>query len=356
MAITKLPTAPSEDGSSVIVIPVSSAPDPAPASAHNRTLSTTSTATLDVEAWASEALASLTVSPAACGTGSTLSIPLDAVANSSPQLRLRNVQFDPSGGGAGITPPRRAPATPARRDSVKRREELLRGKEGTRQRRRWENDHLLGVPNAQPPTPSDWLIHPTHPVLDTVPYAIAQYWDKGLRERVEERKAAFAATRRKKVVDDEDIGKVPRDLRATVKKTPAVKSWLKVLEEPVRQFVVEKGLAIGESVESEDDDEVVFVGRNGGMMDAKEFKKAQIVSKEKQLQEGIVLDTIGDDESGPFRRFLTHSISEYYGLSSKSVTVGNPARRVVYIGVKQPGKRHAPPLRMVLPPPLWEMF
>jgi hypothetical protein len=40
--------------------------------------------------------------------------------------------------------------------------------------------------------------------------------------------------------------------------------------------------------------------------------------------------------------------------------VGNPARRVVYIGIKQkqkqPGPRHKPRCRPTLPPPLWEMF
>jgi hypothetical protein len=60
------------------------------------------------------------------------------------------------------------------------------------------------------------------------------------------------------------------------------------------------------------------------------------------------------------RRWLTHAISDYYGLESKSAMVGNPARRVVYVGVKQkqkqPGPRHKPPCRPMLPPPLWEMF
>jgi hypothetical protein len=58
------------------------------------------------------------------------------------------------------------------------------------------------------------------------------------------------------------------------------------------------------------------------------------------------------------RRWLTHSISDYYGLDSKSVMVGNPSRRVVYVGAKQkqPAARHKPPSRPVLPPPLWETF
>jgi hypothetical protein len=42
--------------------------------------------------------------------------------------------------------------------------------------------------------------------------------------------------------------------------------------------------------------------------------------------------------------------------------VGNPARRVVYVGVKQTQQkqvvapRYKPSSRPVLPPPLWEMF
>lgn len=35
------------------------------------------------------------------------------------------------------------------------------------------------------------------------------------------------------------------------------------------------------------------------------------------------------------RRWLVHSIAAYYGLSSRSVTVGNPARREAYVGIKE---------------------
>ncbi|GAB1319559.1 R3H-associated N-terminal domain-containing protein [Madurella fahalii] len=409
MAVTRIPMSPDGEGDEHQQ-PQQPQPAHPPHALHQHSLSNASTATVDIEAWTVAALESLSIAPIARGTGNALSIPLDgnqanardkmadgndeaaAAAAAAAQMKLRGVAFaDEAAYGASITPPRRPPS---RRDSMRKREALLKGKEGSRQRRRWENDRLLHVPNVQPPLPSDWQVRPTYPVHGTIPYQLAQYWDKGLRDRAEERKAAFAAHRRSTTAATTaggggdttasqlpEVGHVPRDLRNTAKRTPAVKSWLKVLEEPVRQFVVERGLAAampvrdgeGSGDESTDpeDEEIVFVGRNGRMRDGKplqDWKKAAATRKQKKGTEtveerGMVLDTREDDAGGAFKRWLTHSISDYYGLDSKSVMVGNPARRVVYVGVKQkqtqkqkPGTRHKPPSRPVLPPPLWEMF
>lgn len=380
MAITKVPLTPSSETDESWqpqhqeTIAASAAPvHPPHGSLHHYSISNASTATLDIESWTVAALESLDITPIARGTGNSLSFSIDShddhpdAANAPVQMKLRNIAFD-SGAGAGITPARRPPV---RRNSVTRREQMLKGNEGSRHRRRWENDHLLNVPNVQPPQPSDWQIRPTHPVV-TVHYELAKYWDKGLRERVEERKAAFATHRKTAPVSvgaRAEAGRVPRDLRVTAKKTPAVKSWLRVLEEPVRQFLVDKGLVAKPTSEEEEahetssseDDEIVFVGRNGAMLDGRAFKKAVRQSRDgeakRPAETGMVLDSLGDDETGAFKRWLTHSISDYYGLDSKSVTLGSPARRVVYVGVKQLGsQRHAPAIRSVLPPPLWEMF
>jgi hypothetical protein len=60
------------------------------------------------------------------------------------------------------------------------------------------------------------------------------------------------------------------------------------------------------------------------------------------------------------RRWLVHSIAAYYGLSSRSVTVGNPARREAYVGIKakevmmKTGRRvSSPALEADLPRPLY---
>jgi hypothetical protein len=139
-----------------------------------------------------------------------------------------------------------------------------------------------------------------------VPYQLAQFWDQkgAVRERVEQRKAAFGSR------GISTVGKVPRDLHTKAKRTPAVKSWLRVLEEPVRQFLVDRGSSVAvedsDSLDS-DDEEIVFVGRNGSMTDARAWKKAQRETRDREVQQGMVLDSIEDDESASFK-YVTPSI------------------------------------------------
>ncbi|CAK7211262.1 hypothetical protein SBRCBS47491_001063 [Sporothrix bragantina] len=162
------------------------------------------------------------------------------------------------------------------RDSQRRRNLLLVGKEGSRQRRRWENDRLMHVPNAQPPLPSDWEVRPTHTVHYDLPYHLAQFWDCGMREMINERRAAEAIRHRQQLIAHQSqtpvptpqkkksskkspkkakskkqtstsssgsvspsptFGMVTRDLRVAVKKSETIKLWVRALEEPVRQYV-----------------------------------------------------------------------------------------------------------------------
>jgi hypothetical protein len=95
---------------------------------------------IDIEAWteqATAALSSVAISAPremAGVTTVTLAIPLDDDA------LVRGGHVQPMGAAAvakeGGLYTRKAPV---RRDSMNRREALLRGKEGSRQRRRWEN-------------------------------------------------------------------------------------------------------------------------------------------------------------------------------------------------------------------------
>ena len=159
-------------------------------------------------------------------------------------------------------------------------------------------------------------MQPTHPVQN-VPYQLASYWDRGLRERAEERKHAYVAQRKQaagvRAVPGTraEAGKVPKELRATAKRTPAMKDWLRVLEEPVRDFMVARGIAKPTAEDSSDemdsdDEEIVFVGRNGTTRDGalpreKGWKEARREVGNQEADTGLVLDTLGDDDVGAFK-------------------------------------------------------
>lgn len=258
---------------------------------------------------------------------------------------------------------------------------------------------LSDVPNVEPPAPSDWEPRPVYPIHH-IPYHVAQYWDRGLRQQVEEKqKMAAGGSRRhqRNPAAPEGKGRVPRDLRETVKKTPGVVGWVRSLEEPVRQFLLDRG---GGAVVPEDvvvsesdvsDDEVVFVGRKSALPSADGRKKARCEGHDREVENrGMIFDSLEDDESGAFkyvfpiadsncffslvckwqqqyyrtktqlflshRRWLTHSISGYYGLDSRSVTMGTPARRCVYIGIREIDVKKGRDIWTDLPRPLWEHF
>ncbi|KAG9244680.1 R3H-associated N-terminal domain-containing protein [Calycina marina] len=268
---------------------------------------------------------------------------------------------------------------PLRRDSMKRRDALLKGKEGSRRRQRWENDRLLHVPNAQPPLPCDWAPMPLYPV-HTVPYYLAPLWESGIKAVAEE--ARNKKTARAGV--SEQKGRVPQELRQKLKKSKGAKTLLQELEEEVRRFVrqwelelsgekennreeeesdeeYEKVLFVGrgrgDSVSSagevdSEDETIVFVGRNGGMSDEQRKTVEKGLEKEK-----LVFDSLADDTGASFGRWLVHSIAAYYGLTSRSITVGDPARREAYVGIKQmKSGRSTSDFHSELPRPLWGMI
>ncbi|KAL2866862.1 uncharacterized protein BJX67DRAFT_118315 [Aspergillus lucknowensis] len=324
-----------------------------------------------ISAWTEQATASLEdlaiTEPAPAGEGSTLvsgstasrgtargtdvslSIPLDDPA---PRVRILGqlpeetprVPKAPS-----VTFRRREPL---RRDSLKRREALLKGKDGSRRRQRWENDRLLHNPWAEPPSPKDWLPHPTHTWHEPMPYYLAPLWDTHyahLDRRTSKQMANDAKT---------DRHHIPKELRLKLKHARAARGMLQDLEEDIRQFIRrwnerellhrENGLADSpSSSDEESEDEIVFVGRNGQTHDSPGRKaKLQIIRQTMKSHverdgEKMVFESLVDDRAAGFGRWLVHSIASYYGLHTWSVTVGTPARREAYVGFypPSPGKR-----------------
>ncbi|PNH44511.1 hypothetical protein VD0004_g3176 [Verticillium dahliae] len=360
-----------------VASPAAKAASPSPRTPSRQINHATPPGVIDIEAWTISALQSLSVSPIARGTGSPLTIPLDEAPKQKEDKtqaegtrRTVTIAVDPR------ADPIRRPLS--RRDSLKSRDAALKGSEGSRQRRRWENDRLIGVPNAQPPIPSDFEPRPTHPIHH-VPYHLAAFWDRdsptsaSVRQRLDTKSLAQQARRKTQQLANgsatgRGAGMVPRDLRDYTKRSPAIKNWVRFLEEPVRNFVrQQRGDApVDEDTDAEgldsEDEEIVFVGRKNQPTPAAAAAKAQGWKKATRddgsgnLETGVVFDELGDDESASFKRWLTHSISDYYGLESRSVTTGTPARRVVYIGSKQLETKHRGPNAIDdLPPPLWEI-
>ena len=226
----------------------------------------------------------------------TLDIPLDnetALADSPPQRTATETH----------TVYKRK--EPVRRDSLNRRQALLKGKEGTRRRQRWENDRLLSNPHAQPPLPSDWEVRPSHPA-QAVPYFLAPLWDAEYARKAAARKAAKANV---PVRNPEEAAadKVARDLRAKLKRAQGAKGLLQDLEEEVRGFVSaweakqrqlqSEGLI--EETDSEDE-EIVFVGRNGAMSDERKRLDAAKDGEMRLEKDKLVFQSLVDDHGASF--------------------------------------------------------
>ncbi|OAL38287.1 hypothetical protein AYO20_02346 [Fonsecaea nubica] len=274
-----------------------------------------------------------------------------------------------------------------RRDSLERREAFLKGKEGSRQRRRWENDRLLSNPWAVPPLPSDWEIRPTYP-RRTVPYYLAPLWDAAEFQRAVESKlkGRRESTRNqgKRVQNtgmspmEEAATSIPKEVRAKLKRAKAAKGLLQDLEETVRAFVRKwnereirlrrDGLHDIPLTSDSEDEEIVFIGRNGAMhestnkeqrdKDDMAWDEDETIGTEKMVFEGL-----DKDKGAAFARWLVHCVGSYYGLRTWSVTrdiEGGEKRRQAYVGVDSRargflGRGVEVGRDIELPRPLWGM-
>ena len=247
-------------------------------------------------------------------------------------------------------------------------------------------DRLLSNPWAVPPLPSDWEIRPTYP-RRTVPYYLAPLWDAAEFQRAVETKLKGRrnSTRNhgKHVHNtgmspmEEAAASIPKEVRAKLKRAKAAKGLLQDLEESVRTFVRkwnEREICLREgglqdvplTSDSEEDEEIVFVGRGGAMHDSSEKKESGgdglnddgTISTEKMVFEGL-----SDDKGAAFARWLVHCVGSYYGLRTWSVTralEGEDERRQAYVGVDSRargflGRGVGVGREIELPRPLWWM-
>ncbi|KAF8464058.1 hypothetical protein BDZ91DRAFT_822901 [Kalaharituber pfeilii] len=298
-------------------------------------------------------------------------------------------------------PIRLASKSHIRRDSLRQREALLKGKEGSRRRQRWENDRLLHNPYLTPPTPADFLPCPTH-VRKVVHYDLACLWDH--RHHLHDSHRHYHH-------HNSTEPQIPREFKMKLKRARGAVGMVRMLEERVREFITAAARptvsrttdAAPVDLHLPSSDEAVLESHR----DPAEPDKEDIVftpkSKSKPRHhpthrptqstpaitptpattpppsELPIYHSPPTDPSAPFIRWLVHSIAEYYGLRSWSVTMPEPGTeaevkgevRVAYVGLtgrkEKEGKKkkgsdeegkekEKEKAGVVLPRPLWVML
>lgn len=238
-----------------------------------------------------------------------------------------------------------------------------------------------------PPLPSDWEVRPTYP-RRTVPYYLAPLWDAAEFQRAVEAKLKGRknSTRSRGKGNTQNTGmspmeeaatNIPKEVRARLKRARAAKGLLQDLEETVRAFVQkwnerearlrEEGLDdVPLTSDSEEDEEIVFIGRNGAMHDSpgrKERQKEEGWDDETVSTEKMIFEGLDNDKGAAFARWLVHCVGSYYGLRTWSITKdvqGEAKRREAYVGVDSRargfmGRGVEVGRDIELPRPLWGM-
>lgn len=167
-------------------------------------------------------------------------------------------------------------------------------------------DRLLSNPWAQPPLPSDWEVQPTYRKR-SVPYYLAPLWDAQVAAR-ESAEATKRKNQSKGSAATGGDGKVPKELREKLKKTKAAKGLLQDLEEQVRNFVKQweaknrKAPPAPKPDLESDEEEIVFVGRNGQMHDVPQSPHAVVddFDEDDIKRDKLVFDSLADDHGASF--------------------------------------------------------
>lgn len=170
------------------------------------------------------------------------------------------------------------------------------------------SDRLLHNPWAQPPLPIDWEVHPTYP-RHAVPYYLAPLWDMKIAAKAMDEKNKREIAKTDTRAEDRNAGNITRELKGKLKKAKAALGLLHDLEEQVRRFVrtwEEKAKAAEPEephlVDSEDE-EIVFVGRNGHMSDIPPSPSSKKAKGPEVPKDQLVFDSPADDHGASFGYF-----------------------------------------------------
>lgn len=167
-----------------------------------------------------------------------------------------------------------------------------------------------------------------------MPYFLAPLWDE---RKVRVQMRAAETSKRAEELRKQQTGNMPKDLRDKLKRSRGAKGLLQDLEEQVREFVKlweEKTAQLRrhglDDADSSEDEEIVFVGRNGATK-----SPTSKTAEDRLARERLIFDSLVNDHGASFGRWLVHAIGDYYELDTWSRTTGNPARREAYVSIGQ---------------------
>ena len=111
------------------------------------------------------------------------------------------------------------------------------------------------------------------------------------------------ATRKQIEAQDVSAGKIPRELREKLKKAKAAKGLLKDLEVQIRLFIKnweDQRKDIDEQALDSEDEEIVFVGRNGQMNDSPSSPNIGLEESDAERDQRLIFDSLANDQGASF--------------------------------------------------------
>ena len=137
-----------------------------------------------------------------------------------------------------------------------------------------------------------------------MPYYLAPLWDANIATRaLDERQKTKSGKRQ--TAEQQSVDKVPKELRGKLKKAKAAKGLLQDLEEQVRAFVKswEEKMKRAQHDEPEmdsEDEEIVFVGRNGQMNDMLLTPNSKKGKSEGPPKDQLLFESLASDQGASF--------------------------------------------------------
>ena len=159
-------------------------------------------------------------------------------------------------------------------------------------------------------------VHPTHPKR-SVPYYLAPLWDAKVASRAVEEKIQQGTAHGNQQVQNQKNAKIPKELRGKLRKARAARGLLQDLEEQIRRFLQnwEEKTKTNESDETDlldsEDEEIVFVGRNGQMNDMPPSPSSKRTKDDEVPTNQMVFDSPADDHGASFGYSLRYQVSVY---------------------------------------------